>query len=289
MQSSETNSHAFHGRMVEAFFQGDQRGHASALNEHERQRLETECRVHQLSSHELGCKVQELNDLCQSLQEELHREVEKRRLSEERHEAEREALETSLRNTHAQGQKDQHQALHTMKTSNNEKDQALQALCSVLMEMQQLVTDLQKALAEQLSGFRALTVAARRLVKDLSSWDTLKSQEKKLQEFQLQLREATFGLQKERAESRRMVGLRQAELEGMKDMVQRWKKETEARKKHADDLSRELLEVSKADERQKEREKRAQERRTRDQVQTVKDVARVLRGVGTLAAMGPIE
>eukprot|EP00435_Cladocopium_sp_Y103_P005211 s133_g1.t1 len=145
---------------------------------------------------------------CQLLQKELALEVKKGQLAEDRHGAEKEALEASLRNTHAQGQKDQHQALHAMKSSNVEKDRALQALSAMLTEMQIVVADLQKALAEQLSGFRSLTVAVRSLLKDMRPLDALQgnsdgtrqqgspevkqSQEKKLQELQLQLREANY-------------------------------------------------------------------------------------------------
>lgn len=246
----------------------------------ERRRLETECRVHQLSSEELRQEVQKLNESCQLLQRELELEVKKGQLAEDRHGAEKEALEASLRNTHAQGQKDQHQALHAVKSSNVEKDRALQALSSMLIEMQIVVADLQKALAEQLSGFRSLTLAVRSLLKDLRPLDALQSQEKKLQELQLQLREAAKAFQKERAENSRMAGARNAELEGMKDMVKRWKKETEARKQHAEELSQSLLQASRKAEQQKRREQRALGEKTRDQIQMVKDVARVWRGVG---------
>lgn len=44
----------------------------------ERRRLETECRVHQLSSEELRQEVQKLNESCQLLQRELELEVKKR-------------------------------------------------------------------------------------------------------------------------------------------------------------------------------------------------------------------
>lgn len=99
-------------------------------------------------------------------------------------------------------------------------------------------------------------------------------------EDRVETAEAAKAFQKERAENSRMAGARNAELEGMKDMVKRWKKETEARKQHAEELSQSLLQASRKAEQQKRREQRALGEKTRDQIQMVKDVARVWRGVG---------
>eukprot|EP00913_Durusdinium_trenchii_P028753 g26966.t1 len=103
---------------------------------------------------------------CSELRERLREEAEKAVLAEERHQAEREALETALRNTHAQGQKEQVQAVHALKTSGAEKESPGFALIAWAAEIQQMALDLQEALQEQLSGFRALTAAVRGLMKE---------------------------------------------------------------------------------------------------------------------------
>jgi len=238
-----------------------------------------DCRVHLLTSQQLQHEVEELQQSCDQLREQLVAEVGHRKALEERHRVVVETLEASLENTHTQGMVACQQAIRDIQISLAEKDRQMQELSAMTLELQQTARELHQGLADQVQGADRLSRAVRELFTQVlqpmqSEWSSM---QKYFGDLARELRKACQRSQAERAEMQRHLGLHQAELSGMKEMVQRWKQEAEQRGQEVAELRDKEAEEA---EKLKHRRRREEHAYRRDQVKIIEQALLICSGTG---------